>query len=200
MQRVVFVTTLALAVTAGAAGAADWRGPSSAALGVSSWAGPYLGANAGYQWGTTVNNPAKPSGAMGGVQAGYNWQTGQFVFGIEGDTQWSAANDLFAPWKFSNPWFGTLRGRVGYAVNNILLYGTLGFAVAGVRAELGGLDETKTHHGWSGGFGMEVGLTPKWSAKAEYLYIDFSERNYLFTGTANGLESNILRLGVNYRF
>jgi outer membrane immunogenic protein len=193
---------LALMVAAGTAGAADFHRAYTvpAPLGFYSWAGPYLGANVGYQWGTITNNPTRPSGIIGGVQAGYNWQTGQFVFGGEIDLQWSAADDVFAPWKFANPWFGTLRGRVGYAMNNILLFGTLGVALGGVRAELGPLEESRTHFGWSAGVGMEVGLTPNWSAKAEYLYVDLADRNYVLTGTANGLESSILRLGVNYRF
>ena len=47
---------------------------------------------------------------------------------------------------------------------------------------------------------MEVGLTQNWSAKVEYLYIDLAERDYTVTGTDNGLNSNLLRFGVNYRF
>jgi hypothetical protein len=97
------------------------------------------------------------------LQAGYNWQNGQFVFGGETDLQVTGADDTFAPYKFSNPWFGTLRARAGYAMNNILLYGTLGLAYGGVKGELGGLDESKTHTGWTGGLGMEVGFTPNWS-------------------------------------
>src|SRR3954452_13728406 len=73
-----------------------------------SWAGPYLGGNLGYSWGSVDNNPTKPAGLLGGVQGGYNWQTGAFVFGVEGDLQLNAAEDTFAPWKFSNPWFGTV--------------------------------------------------------------------------------------------
>ena len=61
------------------------------------------------------NNPTEPSGIVGGVQAGYNLQSGQFVFGGEADINLSGADDTFAPWKFSNPWFGTVRGRAGVA-------------------------------------------------------------------------------------
>ena len=85
-----------------------------------SWAGPYLGGNLGYAWGSVDNNPTKPSGFAGGVQAGYNWQNGPWVFGVEGDIEASGAEQTFAPWKFSNPWFGTLRGRSGYAFSNVL--------------------------------------------------------------------------------
>ena len=47
-----------------------------------SWAGPYLGGNIGYAWGSVDNNPTRPSGFAGGVQGGYNWQNGPFVFGL----------------------------------------------------------------------------------------------------------------------
>src|ERR1051326_4406562 len=94
-----------------------------------SWAGPYLGGNVGYAWGSVDNHPTKPSGFAGGVQVGYNWQqNGPWVFGVEGDIQASGAEQTFAPWKFSNPWFGTLRGRAGYAMNSVLFYGTVGLA------------------------------------------------------------------------
>jgi len=165
-----------------------------------SWMGPYVGANLGYQWGTTTNNPTRPSGFAGGLQGGYNWQTGQFVFGGETDMQISGADDTFAPWKFSNPWFGTTRARAGIALNNVLIYGTGGFAYGGLHAESAGITEAHTLFGWAAGVGLEVGFTPNWSAKAEFLYVDLGERNYAITGNQNGIESNLLRFGVNYRF
>jgi outer membrane immunogenic protein len=169
-------------------------------LGMFSWAGPYLGANAGYEWGTVSNNPAKPSGFAGGLEAGYNWQRGQFVLGAETDIQGSTANDTFAPWKFSNPWFGTLRGRAGIAFSNVLVFGTAGLAYGGLTADSMGLSEDRTSLGWVAGAGIEVGFTPHWSAKAEWLYLDLSDRSYSLTGTTNGLAANLLRMGVNYRF
>ena len=110
------------------------RGPAS--LGGYAWTGPYVGLNLGYQWATTRNNPTNPAGAALGIQAGYNWQMmNQFVFGVETDLQMSTADDVFAPWKFSNPWFGTLRGRAGYAMGNVLFYGTVGLAYGNMRAQ-----------------------------------------------------------------
>jgi outer membrane immunogenic protein len=141
-----------------------------------------------------------PSGLEGGLQAGYNWQSGQFVFGGETDIQVSGTDDTFAPWKFANPWFGTLRGRAGYAMNNILFYGTFGLAYGQLKGTFLGLDESKTHTGWAGGLGMEVGITPNWSAKIEYLYMDLSNRAYSITGTSNGFETNMVRFGINYHF
>jgi outer membrane immunogenic protein len=201
------VRTLALTAavaTSGAAMAADIvRGPSpyyAPTPAAYNWRGFYAGLNAGYEWGSISNNGAEPSGLFGGGQIGYNWQFSQFVFGAETDIQGSGADDTFAPWKFSNPWFGTLRGRAGFALNNILIYGTAGLAYGGITGELVGLDESKTHVGWTAGAGMEVGFTPNWSAKVEYLYMDLSERNYSITGASNGYEASMLRFGVNYHF
>ncbi len=204
-KTILAMTVAAMAAASGAAHAADL--PRNAAPYNSpgpapgfNWTGPYAGINVGYDWGSVTNNTTKPSGLEGGLQAGYNWQNGQFVFGGETDLQITGADDTFAPWKFSNPWFGTLRGRGGVALNNILLYATLGLAYGGVKGEISGLTESKTHIGWAGGVGMEVGLTPNWSAKVEYLYMDLSNRAYSITGANNGLESNMLRFGINYHF
>jgi outer membrane immunogenic protein len=165
-----------------------------------SWAGPYLGGNIGYAWGSVSNNPAKPSGFVGGVQGGYNWQSGALVFGLEADIQAGGANDTFAAWKFSNPWFGTMRGRFGYALNNVLFYGTGGLAFGGLRAESLGLSESHTNAGWTVGAGAEMGLAQNWTAKIEYLYVDLSDSRFAITGMPNGARFGLVRLGVNYRF
>jgi outer membrane immunogenic protein len=169
-------------------------------LNASSWAGPYLGGNLGYEWGTVSNNVTKPSGLAGGVQGGYNFQSGAWVFGIEGDLELTGANDTFAPWKFSNPWFGTVRGRAGYAFNNILFYGTGGLAFGELRGETFGLAESHTSLGWTLGVGTEFGLAPNWSAKLEYLYVDLSESGFAITGVSNGYRFGVIRAGVNYHF
>jgi outer membrane immunogenic protein len=172
-----------------------------APLSASSWAGPYLGATIGYEWGDTTNNPTRPSGIEGGIGAGYNWQFGQFVAGAETDISVSAASDTFAPWQFSNPWFGTTRGRAGVAIGNTLIFGTAGLAYGSLTATSpGNLSQTRTTFGWTAGAGIEVGFMPHWSAKAEWLYLDLSDRTFSVTGTTNGLTANLIRLGVNYHF
>jgi outer membrane immunogenic protein len=203
MKRL-FLTALVASAISGAAVAADLpRGPApyyAPPASLYNWGGWYAGLNLGYQWGRITNSAGRPSGLLGGAQVGYNWQSGAFVFGGETDLQLSGADDTFAPWKFSNPWFGTLRARLGYAMNNILLYGTGGFAYGDLTGQFGGLQETKTHVGWTAGLGMEVGFTPRWSAKVEYLYMDLGDRTYSVTGVNNGFETSMLRFGVNYRF
>jgi outer membrane immunogenic protein len=202
-MRTILGTALLLGM-AGTAVAADLPSPyytAPSALSAYSWAGPYLGATIGYERGAVSNNPTRPSGVAGGIEGGYNWQFGQFVAGGEADIQASGASDTFAPWQFSNPWFGTLRGRAGVAIGNTLLFGTAGVAYGSLDVQTpGNLSESRTGFGWVAGAGLEVGFTPHWSAKAEWLYLDLSDHTYTLTGTSNGLSANLLRLGVNYRF
>lgn len=204
MKKMILALILATTLAGTAAAADIQRGPapyySAAPTGSFNWTGPYAGVNLGYDWGKITNSVLSPSGVAGGLQGGYNWQSGQFVFGAETDLQITGADDTFAPYKFSNPWFGTLRGRGGFAYNNMLIYATLGLAYGGLKGELAGLSEDKTHVGWAAGLGVEVGFMPNWSAKMEYLYMDLSNRAYSITGVTNGYEANMLRFGVNYHF
>jgi len=205
MQKTVFAAAALAALPLGSSAATaadllpDGRPARTAAY---FWQGPYLGVNLGYQWGSVSGSLTEPSGVVGGVQGGANWQIGQFVFGAETDLQLSDANDVFAPWKFSNPWFGTLRGRAGVALNNVMFYGTVGLAYGGLTAKntATGVSESRIGFGWAGGLGLEVALMGNWSAKAEYLYVDLDDRSYSLTGASHGINSNLLRFGVNYRF
>jgi outer membrane immunogenic protein len=162
------VVAAALTATAAAAGSPS---PYTAL----SWMGPYLGA--------LGNGGAAPAGSSGGGQAGYIRQAGQFVFGSETDPPFSNAGDTFANYKFSNPWFGTVRSSGGLALSNILFYGTLGLAYG--RGQAGGT-ENNLHTGPAAGFGLEFGLTQNWPAKAGYLYIDFGGATDNLIGTRNG--------------
>jgi outer membrane immunogenic protein len=205
MKRIACAAALLMTVGAGAAAAADLPHPSyytaTAPLSAYSWTGPYLGGNLGYEWGATSNNPTRPSGFAGGIEGGYNWQTGQLVLGGEADFSLSGANDTFAPWKFSNPWFGTLRGRAGFAVNNFLIYGTAGVAFGELDAQTVGLvSESHTNVGWTAGVGVEAGLAANLSAKVEYLFVDLASNTFTVTGASNGLTASVFRMGVNYHF
>jgi hypothetical protein len=125
MKKKMLAISVAAVAAAGSAAAVDLpRVPAPyyypPAPSIYNWAGFYTGLNLSYEWGKVTSSSVDPAGIAGGGQLGYNWQIGQFVFGTEADIQASAADDTFAPWKFSNSWFGTLRGRAGYAMNNIL--------------------------------------------------------------------------------
>jgi outer membrane immunogenic protein len=203
MRRILFGAALAgMAYAATPATAADLpRGPYlTDTYGVYNWTGFYAGLNVGYDWGSVTSTGLSPKGVSGGAQAGYNWQTGSIVLGGETDVQLSGASDNAGPFKFSNPWFGTLRGRAGYALNNILFYATGGFAYGEGTAGLGGLSESHSTLGWTAGAGLEVGLTRRWSIKAEYLYVDLAAQNYAITGLSHEITTNVLRLGANFRF
>ena len=206
MKKTIVGAGLAVAIATVSAQAADlprgqYRpyGPPPVVVAYS-WMGPYVGANLGYQWGETTNNPTEPSGIAGGLQAGYNFQSGQFVFGGEADIQLSGAEDTFAPWKFSNPWFGTVRGRAGVAMNNILFYATGGLAYGNLRGEIGGL--VRKSHGAGLDRGRRHGSRPDAELVGQGRVSLYRSRRARLsvTGTDNGLNSNLLRFGVNYRF
>jgi outer membrane immunogenic protein len=170
--------------------------------------GPYVGANAGFQWTSNVGGLSGSgvtggSGFTGGIQGGYNWQNGPWVYGVESDFNLSSTSGTFADFQFSNPWFGTLRGRAGYALNNVFLYGTTGLAFGISTVTRGGLSDTSLHAGWVVGAGAEFGLapfglSPNWSAKVEYLHLGLSQ-NTILPATVN-FPSNVVRFGVNYHF
>jgi outer membrane immunogenic protein len=207
MKKSICAATVAIACGASAALAADisrpgYYAPAPAAVAPVpfSWIGPYAGVNLGYQWGSVTHNATDPSGVFGGGQLGYNWQSGNFVYGLETDLQVSAADDTVAPFQFSIPWWGTTRARGGFAWNAFMFYGTAGLAYGGLKAQSAGLSENHTQLGWTIGTGVEVGLNRAWSAKAEYLYVDLGDHSFSVTGTRNGFWSNMLRLGVNYQF
>ncbi|OYU89790.1 MAG: hypothetical protein CFE29_12105 [Bradyrhizobiaceae bacterium PARB1] len=206
MSKYAFAAVAVLAAGVTAAQAADLPYRSRAPYTVNqplnaySWAGPYLGATLGYEWGSVSNTPVKPTGILGGATVGYNWQSGPIVFGVEGDISATGADDRFANYKFSNPWFGTARGRLGYAFNNVLLYGTAGLSFGSLQAEANGLQQSQTSVGWTAGVGAEVGIYQNWTAKIEYLYVDLSRNTYTLTGTDSALSFGTVRIGVNYHF
>lgn len=182
------------------------------------WAGFYIGGNAGYGWGRvsdpTNNFHTDLNGALVGGQVGYNWQTGNWVFGIEGDIQKSWQEESasatvpggLATIKGEFPWFATLRGRLGYAWDRHLLYATGGAAWVNVKLSgtLAGAtaSDSDTTFAWTIGGGWEWMFYDRWSAKAEYLYLDTGDTTVTLFGVPVGgsSHSHIVRLGINYHF
>jgi outer membrane immunogenic protein len=186
---------------------------------VFTWTGFYVGANAGYGWGRltdpTGTFTTNLDGGLAGGQVGYNWQTGNWVFGIEGDIQASwqeeSVSGTVAGIGLTTvtgefPWFATARGRLGYAWDRHLLYVTGGGGWVNVKLSVTGAGATvssdDTKFAWTIGGGWEWMFMPKWSAKAEYLYMDTGDTNVtLFGVTVSGSGHNhIARLGINYHF
>jgi outer membrane immunogenic protein len=156
------------------------------------WAGFYLKDNSGAGSGGPGWTTFAPSGGFSSGPAapvnetfGYNFQSGNFVFGLEG--AFSAANfdgrftspylpaaGAFAP---NMNWLGTVTGRVGYSFGQWLPYVKGGFATADVGTQLqgapiGAFSQGTQANGWTGGVGVEYQFTPKLSLGVEYLYTD----------------------------
>jgi outer membrane immunogenic protein len=213
------------------------------------WNGPYVGVNLGVHTGqytlssTTTPGPiilpgnalaidaatprsVQPQGVMGGIQAGYNWQSGNVVYGLEGDI-----NGLGGSWqrRLVNPLgnfitnsvksvgLATARARLGWVRNRALLYVTGGYAGGVIDATdtfgaVGGTLVVSSNprsqvSGWTVGAGIEYALLNAWSVKLEYLYVDLGTFNTsLVFGPPDVITfhhrytDNIVRAGLNYRF
>jgi outer membrane immunogenic protein len=186
------------------------------------WNGFYVGINAGYGFGhsnwtdtltqdTTGNFNIK--GALVGGTVGYNLQFGSFVFGLEGDYDWSnikgPTTNCFGTCQTANHWLGTARGRIGYAFDRFLPYVTGGAAFGDVEGTFVGIGSFKTTKvGWTGGAGIEYAFIDNWSAKIEYLYVDLGKTTCDAACAAPAaadpvsatFKSNVVRAGVNYKF
>lgn len=168
------------------------------------WTGFYIGGNGGYSWGDAAN--LSPSGWSGGGQVGYNWQYApNWVIGLEGDISGADISDKNAagfPLVSSKiNYYGSGRGRLGYTVDRVMVYGTGGVAWAHDRANDGLVADDKTHVGWTAGAGIEYAFAPNWSTKLEWLYADYGNKTYaLTTPTRVDPTDNTLKLGINYRF
>jgi outer membrane immunogenic protein len=201
---------LAPAVAADLAARTYTKAPVAAPL--YNWSGFYIGAMGGF--GKEDTSDFALSGGFGGGTAGYNWQTGQFVFGIEADAAGADISSSFAiPGLVSAEdkirALGTVRGRVGIAYEQVLFYGTGGFAWADERVSASALgvsiSDTKTRTGWAAGAGAEWMFLPHWSVKAEYLYRSFGSENFFASTIPGGVDSGTLNIhsgqvGVNYHF
>lgn len=244
-MRATTIAALPLLVLATNVSAADlprgpvYKGPSFVEA-KPNWSGFYIGGNVGGGWanasadfsttgpvfGTADNHM---TGFAGGAQLGYNWQTGPLVLGAETDFQGASIDGslstncpaalcgipLSASYNQKMPWFGTVRGRIGYAQDSWLVYVTGGYAYGRLEttasATAGGstatLSQTDFRDGWTAGGGIEVALAPGWSLKAEYLFMDFGRNATTWavpglptlTDSTN-LNMNTVRTGVNYRF
>jgi outer membrane immunogenic protein len=211
MRRgLLFVSTALSLVAASSAFAADLpvKAP-YAPVYAPTWTGFYAGVNVGGAW-ADGNGSGDLSGVIGGGQLGYNWQAGQFVFGIEGDFQGSSQKNsetigtVTADEKL--PWFATVRGRLGYAPGPVMFYVTGGAAWVNYEVNLssGGtsISDNTTKSAWTVGGGVEWMFLPRWSTKLEYLYVDTGDTDVtLFGITASGrAKESIVRVGLNYHF
>ena len=202
------------------------------------WSGFYIGANGG--WGNARNcwdvtpvggvffsdGCSNRSGGVVGGQLGYRWQTGQFVFGLEGQGDWASLRgsqiSLLDPTlteRSKVDSLGLLTGQIGYAWNSALFYLKGGAAVTGNRFELldtatgiGLASADSTRWGATVGVGFEYGFTPNLSIGVEYdhLFMGHADDTFVvgvpplspFVGATNRIDEDIdmVTLRLNYRF
>jgi outer membrane immunogenic protein len=211
------------------AGAADMPGksvrPIYAPPPVHQWTGFYGGVNLGYGLaGISDNTPLAVTslmhGIIGGAQIGYNYQWGRAVFGIEADIQASDQDAVYTQnlpvvgnltIGHKIPWFGTVRGRLGYAFTCgcVMAYATGGAAYGAYEpfASAGGITISQrfTRAAWVAGAGVEWMVSERWSAKLEALYMDTGNIGEGITLPVVGtihmrVRDAITRIGVNYHF
>lgn len=165
---------------------------------VTNWSGVYLGGQFGLGWGDVGDGNL--DGPLAGGTIGINGQWGQVLFGAEADGSWSGLKGTFRNNDFEMNALGTIRGRVGYAFDRFVAYGTGGVAFSSLEKTSGRTDSA-TYFGWTAGAGMEVALTGNISAKLEYLYVDLDSQDFRFGRSQPvDLSANLVRAGLNYRF
>jgi outer membrane immunogenic protein len=211
--------------------ALDAVGKPTAAAMPAVWTGFHVGAHGG--GGFTVADAANAAlatasdtyvfsgggnleGAVAGVHAGYDWQWGALLAGIEADASWSGMTGTGKIMTglavtFDATWLASVRGRLGWAHENALFYLTGGVAWASAKGQLvsaGMLGASATHgyQGYVAGGGIEYRFAPQWSARAEYLHYELGIRHYALA-TADGsyssdmnLSADVIRMGLTRSF
>lgn len=174
------------------------------------WTGPYLGASIGYGAGTVTFDDGNTTddwgvdGWVAGLQAGYNAQSGNLVYGFEGSINWSGisgVSDSF-PSNVSRDinWTGDLTGKLGFAVDSLLFYGKAGVAFTNTTSHFFSNDETETHTGWTAGLGVAAKVNDDMSVFAEYDYADYGAKAYSNSGGDIGITTGTVKVGLNWHF
>ncbi|HVV94754.1 MAG TPA: outer membrane protein [Hyphomicrobiales bacterium] len=173
------------------------------------WTGLYLGINGGYGWGRANNNAginfSGTDGGLVGGTLGYNWQWGHLVAGLETDFDWAdmSQRNAAVPATARVGWLGTFRGRIGYAMDRVLFYGTGGVAYGDVTLSSAGTRDSNTNVGWTVGGGVEFAVWQNLTAKIEYKYVDLGRSTVTpaALGPTNiGWRGSIVTAGINYKF
>ena len=217
------LTFAALALMATASFAADVIAPAPAA---GDWGGYFVGVQGGgavsggaeFTPGTTA--PGTPGefdveGGFGGVYYGRNWQSGNWVYGLEGSLSFGkidGAEDLGggADIDAKIDAFTATRAKVGYSFDDILLFVAGGFSLAHVEAEAtdaGGsplFDDSAWAKGFTFGAGADMKVSENWTARVEYLFVNYGDEDFSLAGTSGTKidlnDLHLVRGGFSYRF
>ena len=189
---------------------------SYAAMPTFTWTGFYAGLNAGWSFGSFNKGGnalfGSSNGGIVGGTVGYNYQFNNIVAGLEAD--WGKTNidgrrvgagPIFTESHLTS--LMTVRGRLGYAVDRALVYGTFGYAggnnASTVQTGAAYVRSESWRNGYALGAGIEYAFTNSISAKGEYVYTSLSDRG-VFSGTpfaiTSGWSGSVVRGGVNYHF
>lgn len=198
--------------------AADWGkdfydDPFAFKPAIHDFSGGYAGIHGGWNWsryklngrvlGEHVTGSSKPDGIVAGLHSGYGIQTDQLYYGLEADVDYMD-REIGDNWaKLTNNWQGSLRGRLGWVVDDVMLYATGGVAVTQFKLAFDGASDRDTRFGWTAGAGAEALLDGGWRARAEYLYTDY-RKSYadpaLATDLSLNLNTHVVRVGLSYNF
>lgn len=213
MKRILFTAAAVCLVLAAPAGAQQ------------QWSGPEIGVQGGYGWGTSSGNATgvggtfpystSTTGGLGGVHGGYNFQWGSFVFGLEGDAE---GGDISGKSAFAGNAViknnvdiaGALRGKLGFAADRFLVYGTGGVAFGDVHTALQTppgttlMTPSEWRVGWTAGGGVQYAVSHNWDVGVEYRYTDLGNDRIINTTHAivlnNAVKYNLIQLALTYRF
>ncbi len=226
MLRKLLTTTALICLAGGTALAADLpseKGPPVYAPPpppAFSWSGVYIGGQVGYDWGTSSFHDVaafpslSQSGVVGGVHIGYNYQVSQFVFGLEGDVNGASTRDSnFSAglnYGLRENIDASIRGRVGYAFDRVLIYATGGGAYGSFHTSYNdgvAFDSFNSGRvGWTVGGGLEYAIDNNWSVRAEYRYTDYGRvtDSPVFSDlsgfVAHHIRDNRVQAGFSYKF
>jgi outer membrane immunogenic protein len=204
--KTAFLAILGLLTFGPAAMAADIpvrKAPAAPVYVPYNWSGWYWGAHVGYGWGDHVD------GFLGGFQGGFNLQSGNWLWGIEGQWSWTGMDGEFnsillgGPVSFDVDWIATLTGRIGVVNDRWLWYlkGGGAWARADFTGPLGG-SASGRDSGWTVGLGVEYAWGNNWSSKLEYNYMSFGDRTVTIVGVSHTVNADIhvVKIGLNYKF
>ncbi len=212
----VSVLTTAHAADLGGARKTAYPAPVEPRLDIERWTGFYLGAAlSGNAARTGIDgdfgaDKAFARGWDASILAGYNWQAGRMVYGLEADIGQgrlkSSRSNGVDSYTADFDALGSIRARAGYLLSpSFMIYATGGFAYAHSNITLDGVETSKQWFtGWQGGLGTELKLDPRWSLRLEYLYTDFGAKT--ISGPVSGLTNTFdptlhtVRAGLTFKF
>jgi outer membrane immunogenic protein len=172
----------------------------------SGWAGGYAGIQAGGNFSGRTHTPGNhihTDGFRGRGFGGFNWQNGNFVYGVEGDIGYDGSQGSHAGVRSRGGVDGSLRGRAGYAPNDsLLVYGTAGAAAKSLKITTPVSSDQNAVYGWTAGAGIDAKLTDKVFARVEYRYTDYGKEAFNVGGVKSNVSdnANTIEAGIGIKF